>query len=435
MRGPVLALGRWIGCAGTLPRAVPVAPASLVATLALAGCGSAAPTDLGSEPDLPTLFALQPLGPAPHPADNPPSTAKLELGRLLFFDPILSGERDVSCGTCHHPDFGFADGRKLAVGTGGAGLGPDRTLGVSALTGKPVPAVGRNTPTVLNAALNGNMDGLPDPRGLQFWDGRALGLEDQALRPLAARAEMRGDAYPAGLAVDSVVARLRGIPEYEARFARAFGGGAFEGSALDASRIARALAAYQRALVTRDAPFDRFAAGDDGALTEVQKRGLELFFTSARCSQCHLGPMFSDFTFRVLGVPQEGPGKAVISGDDTGREEHTGDPADRYAFRTPSLRNVELTAPYMHDGAFASLEEVVRFYDEGGRPRHPAVDDEMIDPELRRPLDLSDQDVAAIIAFLRSLTDPGRLLDPVLLRVPDEVPSGLDPVFGSASGR
>lgn len=402
----------------------------LAAALVLTACESAPPTAPSSGADLRTLFALEPLGPAPHPADNPPNAAKVELGRLLFFDPILSGERDVSCGTCHHPAFGFADGRKLAVGTGGKGLGPNRRPGVSALTGEPIPAVGRNTPTVLNAALNGNGDGLPDPRGLQFWDGRALGLEDQALRPLAARAEMRGEAYEADVAVDSVVARLRGIAEYEARFALAFGSRAGGGSAVDDSRVARALAAYQRALVTRDAPFDRFAAGNDGALTGLQKRGLELFFTGARCSECHLGPMFSGFTFRVLGVPQEGPGKAVIPGDDTGREEHTGDPADRYAFRTPSLRNVELTAPYMHDGAFGTLEEVVRFYDEGARPRHPAVTDEMIDPQLRRPLDFSDGEIAAIVAFLRSLTDPGRRLDPVLLRVPDEVPSGLPPALG-----
>jgi len=192
----------------------------------------------------------------------------------------------------------------------------------------------------------------------------------------------------------------------------------------------RAVAAYERELVTRETAFDAYARGDDGALDDRQKHGLELFFTTARCASCHSGPMFSDYRFHVLGVPQTGDGKDVVPGDDTGREEHTLAPADRYAFRTPTLRNVELTAPYMHDGVFATLEEVVRFYNDGARPRHSAVGDEALDPNVREPLGLTDGEMAALVAFLEGLTDPGRALEPELLVVPPAVPSGLMPVFG-----
>lgn len=192
----------------------------------------------------------------------------------------------------------------------------------------------------------------------------------------------------------------------------------------------RAVAAYERELVTRNSAFDRYARGEDGALTAQQKLGLELFFTKALCSSCHGGPMFSDFLFHVLGVPQEGGGKDVLPGDDTGREEHTLSPADRYAFRTPTLRNVELTAPYMHDGALATIEDVLRFYDEGALPRHPAVGDALVDPFVRDPIGLTDEEVSAVVEFLRALTDPGTGLDPTLLTVPASVPSGLEPVFG-----
>jgi cytochrome c peroxidase len=129
--------------------------------------------------------------------------------------------------------------------------------------------------------------------------------------------------------------------------------------------------------VTRNSPYDRFVLGEEGALDNIQKRGLVLFFTKAKCAACHSGPMFSDFRFVVQGVPQEGDGKEIIPGDDTGREEFTLASADRYAFRTLTLRNVELTAPYMHDGVFETLEEVVQFYNDGAQPRHPAVSDEL----------------------------------------------------------
>lgn len=399
------------------------------------GCGEgpAAPDGADPEDDLRRRFDLQALGAIPYPPGEPPSAARIALGRLLFFDPILSGEMDVACATCHHPSLGFADGRAFSVGAGGVGLGPDRLPSGSRLTGRPIGLEPRNSPTVLNAAFNADEAGVPSHRGLQFWDGRAAGLEAQARIPLTSRTEMAGDAYPPEAAPDSVVARLRGIPEYVRLFREAFpleAGPPGESDFVSMDTYGRAVAAYERELVTRETAFDAYARGADNALTTQQKRGLEIFFTKGRCSLCHGGPMFSDFRFHVLGVPQAGEGKDVIPGDDTGREEHTRDPADRHAFRTPTLRNVELTAPYMHDGVFLTLEDVVRFYDAGARPRHAAIPDARVDPLVTDPIGLTDEEVVALVAFLEALTDPGRGLDPALLAVPASVPSGLAPVFG-----
>lgn len=400
----------------------------------LAGCHDGpAEVVMTVDEDRRLRFALQSLGEPPRPPDEPRSEPRIALGHLLFFDPILSGEQDVSCGICHHPAFGFADGRQFSAGVSGVGLGPARVVSVSSVTGLPIGLVARNAPTVLNAAFNADERGVPSHFGVQFWDGRALGLEEQARGPITSRAEMAGDAYPADLARDSVVARLRDILEYVSLFQAAF---PLEARALPGADIVsmdtygRAVAAYERELVTRDTPFDRYARGDNGALTAEQKEGLDLFFTKGRCSLCHNGPMFSNYQFVVLGVPQVGSGMSVITGDDVGREEHTGNPADRYAFRTPTLRNVALTAPYMHDGFFATLEEVVRFYDRGAEPRHPEVSDDALDPQVRDPLALSDAEVLALVAFMTALTDPGSGIDPMLRAVPAAVPSGLPPVFG-----
>lgn len=400
-----------------------------IAGLTASGCWSNLESP-GSE-DLRTRFALEPLGPTPYPPDNPRVESRIALGQLLFFDPILSGERDVSCGTCHHPDFAFADGRALPVGPGGIGLGPDRRTGISAVSGLPLGETGRNTQTVLNAAMAGDGPGPPSPLAPMFYDGRALGLEEQALLPLKARVEMRGDAFSEEEALDSVLQRLRTIPEYVQDFRRAFPEEAANDPSpglIDRSTLGRALAAYQRELVTRNSPFDRFVAGDDAALTEPQRRGLVLFFGRAKCSLCHRGPMLSSFLFRVVGYPQAGPGKTVIPGDDTGREEHTGRLEHRYEFRVPSLRNIELTAPYGHAGVFPTLEDVVRFYNAGAQPRHPNVSDADLEVSMRVPIGLTDAEIADIVAFMKSLTDPGVGLDPSLLAIPASVPSGLTPV-------
>lgn len=400
---------------------------------ALAGCGDGVGPDGFDDDKLRQQFALVPLGPVPQPPDGPASAERIELGRLLFFDPILSGEKDVSCGTCHHPAFAFGDGRQFSAGASGVGLGPARAVSNSAISGQAIGLTPRNSPTVLNAGYNADSLGHLSHAGLQFWDGRAIGLEEQARGPITSRTEMAGDAYTPEVARDSVVARLREIEAYVQRFRAGF---PVEATSLPRTDVismdtyGKALAAYQRELVTRNAAFDRYAAGDDGALTGQQKQGLELFFTTARCGECHSGPMFSDYSFRVIGVPQAGSGGAVLSGDDVGREEHTGRLEDRHAFRTPSLRNVELTAPYMHDGVFATLEEVVRFYDAGASPRHADIAASALDTLVATPIGMSDAQVAAVVAFLKALTDPGIGLAPQLRTVPSSVPSGLTPVFG-----
>ena len=413
------------------------AAACLVAALALAAaCGDGAGPDGFDDDELRQRFALVPLGPVPQPPGCRAPAERIQLGRLLFFDPILGGEKDVSCATCHHPAFAFADGRQFSAGVSGTGLGPDRMLGVSAISGQPIGATPRNSPTVLNAAYNSDSLGRPGHLGRQFWDGRAAGLEEQARGPITSRIEMAGDAYSVDVARDSVVARLRSIPEYVDRFRAAFpveATVAAGGDIITMETYGRALAAYERELVTRRTPFDRYASGDDAALTAQQKRGLELFFSSAQCGQCHSGPMFSDFSFRVVGVPQVGAGGTVLPGDDLGREEHTGLESDRRAFRTPSLRNVELTAPYMHDGVFSSLDQVIRFYDAGASPRHAEVSTSELDPLVASPLGLSAEDRAALESLLRALTDPGNDIDPSLRTVPQSVPSGLTPVVGNHS--
>ena len=395
----------------------------------LAACGDAN----GPQPeDLRKRFDLRALGPTSYPPDNPYSSDRVALGRLLFFDPVLSGERDVACGTCHHPDFHFADGRQLAAGVSGVGLGPQRQLSVSAVSGDPVEETLRNAPTVFNAALAADAGGAPTHLAPMFWDGRAVGLEGQALAPIASRIEMRGDAFPgteadaAAVALDSILARLRTIPGYVQRFQDAFPQEA-AGAVVNSSTLSRAVAAYERELVTRNSPFDRFVSGDDDALTAIQKEGLELFFERAKCFVCHQGAMFSSFQYMVTGIPQPGT-------DDTGRERHTALSSDRYAFRVPSLRNVELTAPYMHNGVLSTLEDVVRFYNDGAQPRNSNVSNDMVEVVLQAPLGLNSDEIAALVEFLKALTDPGTEIEPTLLTVPTAVPSGLAPVLGVRAG-
>lgn len=421
---------RWVA-------ALPVVSA-LTISFAAGGCG-ADDDDLGTGPsdDLRQRFALQTLGPIPYPPDNEARQERIFLGRLLFFDPILGGEMDVSCGTCHHPRFAFADRRQFGAGTSGVGLGPDRVISASRITGDPIILEPRNTPTVFNTAFNADEFGRPTHKSFQFWDGRVKSLEVQATKPITSRVEMRGDAYTAEEALDSVLARLRAIDGYVTRFRTAFPTESAEveagtrGDIIDSSAYARAIGAYERELVTTNSAYDRYVKGDDDALNSVAKQGLELFFTKAKCSSCHGGPMFSDFRFIVQGVPQEGTGKDVIPGDDVGREEATHEATDRYAFRTPTLRNVELTPPYMHDGVFETLEEVVHFYNNGGVPRHPLVTDAMLDPVLVDPLGLTEDEVIAVVEFMKALTDAGTALPEILLTVPDSVPSGLMPVLVS----
>ena len=367
----------------------------------------------------------------------PTNPAAIRLGRLLFWDPILSGNNDTACATCHHPDFAYADGRDLSRGTGSVGLGPKR---VEVSKGQ-VPVVKRNSPTILNVAFNGvddddddddgdrrgrrRFDGTPQivnqARAPMFWDSRVRSLETQALEPIKALEEMRGHAYPEAAAVNTVIARIRKIPEYMALFQEVFG----PGTTVDGPRIGEAIAAFERSLVGMNSPFDRFRAGDVAAMTAQQRRGLETF-DEVGCDRCHDGPMFSDFDHHAEGVPEH----PLLPQPDAG--------AGRFQFRTPSLRNVALTAPYMHNGMLATLQDVLRFYD-NGRSENPNVSNERdrdrgrdrgrndaaigrLSGQFRRVDDMSDAEMADIVAFLNALSDTS--FDRT---IPARVPSGLPP--------
>jgi cytochrome c peroxidase len=352
----------------------------------------------------------------PAPPDNPTTPERVALGRLLFWDPILSGQKDVACATCHHPDFGYSDGLDLSIGANGVGLGAARAFGA----GHPSRPVKRNSQTVLNVAFNGLTAGAGSAPAAapMFWDLRVQSLEAQALEPLKALDEMRGGTYPEDRAVPAVIARMNSIAEYRRLFARAFGAN----KPVNEQNLGRALAAFQRTLVAANTPFDRYMRGETTAMSPEQVRGMERF-QSAGCINCHSGPMFSDFAAHVLGVPDN----AKLAESDSGVNK-------TYAFRTASLRNLGSTAPYMHNGTFATLGEVINFYqriNRGGGRRggggtggvNLQVRRDQIDPLARR-LNLRGRGQGDLIAFLRALDDPG--FDRT---IPERVPSGL-PVGG-----
>ena len=315
--------------------------------------------------------------------DNPSSPERAELGRLLFFDPVLSGDNAVSCATCHHPDLGFSDGRSQAMGVDGTGFGPARTGGRLAR---------RHSPTVWNAAFNFR----------QFWDGRAADLEEQAGVTIQSPDEMNEQP-------EHLVAELKALPEYPAMFDRAFGGQ--NGSALTFQNVTYALAAFEQTLLSQNSPFDRYAHGDRTALTAAQRRGLNVFRSAAtRCLECHNLTTFADPDFKVTGVADL-PGQPP----DLGRSEVAGGPGYDHAFKVPTLRNVALHAPYMHNGSLATLEEVIDFYARGGNDAHVSNLDDKI-----RKFDLSNQEKRDLIAFLNALTDESALPE-----IPSRVPSGL----------
>ena len=281
----------------------------------------------------------------PERFDNPSSPEKLSLGKLLFYDPILSGEKDVACATCHHPRHAFADDRELSLGVGGRGLGPTR----QDQSGGSIPPAKRNSPSLINVAYNGLVQGgfLDQAESPMFWDHRAMSLETQAIGPLLSFEEMRGNAYAEADALDSIVARLQNNPEYVALFQKAFPGE----SSLEATQIAQALAVYQRSLVAPNSRFDRYLRGETSALTPDEITGLDQFIARG-CAECHSGPMLSDYELHRLGVADH-PGL---------RDSDRGNGQDQ--FKTPTLRNVTRTAPYMHNGTQATLEDVIQFYND-----------------------------------------------------------------------
>ena len=340
--------------------------------------------------------------PAPEPRDNPSSAAKVALGRLLFFDPILSSTRDVSCATCHNPQFGWTDGRPAPIGVGGAGVGPARTFRGPA----SLPLMTRNVPTILNVGFNGRVADTPaDPAvAPMFWDLRQQqGLEQQVFSPLQALGEMRGEECPEKEATPQAVQRVRAIKEYRDRFEAAFGPSASD--AVSQQHLAQAIAAFERSLITPHTAFDRFLNGDPRALNPEQQRGLGIF-EDAGCIQCHGGPMFSDFKLHFIGVS-----------DST--------PDGRRGFRTPTLRNLRHTAPYMHNGSLRTLRDVLIFYDElaeavtetldGGSPTAQPP----LDPLLKH-LNLLAEDFPPLEAFLDTLSS-----DTYDQTTPTRVPSGL----------
>jgi cytochrome c peroxidase len=319
------------------------------------------------------------------PDDNPPTTAKVELGRKLYFDARLSTDGSVACASCHDPRTGFADprGKPTSAGVGGA-------MGT------------RNAPTVLNAAFLAS----------QFWDGREPTLEAQAVQPLINPIE-HGFADHA-----AVVGRLRGMADYRPPFERAFGD-----AGVSIERVGQAIATFERTLISLDAPIDRFLAGDATAISPAAKRGWDLFNGKARCNTCHgrvdVLPLFTDDLFHNIGVGVERfefdavARKATASvragtllddlaltdaeTSELGRFLVTRELKDMGAFKTPGLRNVALTAPYMHDGSENTLDDVIAFYDRGGNT-NPYLDGGM------RPLGLTGQERAELVELMKTFT-------------------------------
>ncbi|MBX3237012.1 MAG: cytochrome-c peroxidase [Nitrospiraceae bacterium] len=286
----------------------------------------------------------------PVPSTNLNYAAKIELGKQLYFDGRLSKNNAISCAFCHNPGTGFADSRQTSIGVGG-GVG------------------GRQAPTVFNTALN----------PVQFWDGRARSLEEQAIGPIHNPIEM-AETH------EHVVAKLGKIKGYQQQFRTVFG------TDVNLQGIAEAIAAYERTVISTNSAFDRYVLGDQRAMDESAVRGLTLFKGKARCILCHNGPNFTDNQFYNLGVPQVGPLK-----EDLGRYNVTRAEKDKGAFKTPTLRSIADTAPYMHDGAFKTLEEVVGFLNNGGGT-NPHLS------SLIKPLGLANEEQADLLAFLRALT-------------------------------
>ena len=403
----------------------------------------------------------------PRPVFPEPDMERVRLGQLLFYDPILSGNRNISCGTCHHPRFGTSDGVSLSLGEGGVGLGPDRTGDPE---NQPEQLLPRNAPGLWNLGADefsvffhdGRLEedpeqpfGIRTPLGEDMMQGFQSALAAQAMFPVLSADEMAGHyseneiaqavrmgflSQPGG-AWDAIAARVAAVPDYAAAFEAIT-----PGAPVTFPEIANVIADFMVFEWRADAsPFDIAMTGG-APLPEDAARGMALFYGEAGCSACHAGWLQTDHDFHAIGIPQIGPGKAArfeTHRRDDGRLRVTGEAGDAFAFRTPSLRNVTLTAPYGHSGAYATLEQVVRHhldpvaalrsYDAGGAvlPDMPALtaDVALDDPGVVEaiaaavevtPQPLGDEDVAAILAFLKALEDPAERLG-----VPESVPSGL----------
>ncbi len=396
---------------------------------------------------------------------------RVKLGRLLFYDPVLSGNREQACASCHHPKFGTSDGLSLGLGDGATGLGSNRVVDDKNM---PEQRVGRNSPALFNLGAkqftslfhDGRLEIDPDkpnhlrsPLGADMTSGFSSLLSAQAMFPVLAADEMAGhysesDVSKAvrmgmltqnGGAWDLLASRVQNIPEYRKAFNSIIG----KETAISFYNISNVIADFISYEWRADnSPFDKYLRGQS-ALGERASQGMQLFYGKAGCVSCHSGVLQTDHRFHAIAMPQFGPGKTGRFEDhqrDTGRFRVTGNPEDKYKFRTPSLRNIELTAPYGHTGAYPTLEGVIRHHldpikslyaysrDKALLPRLPVNNDwkimddknEMADiaaaNELE-PVQLSDQEVESLVQFMYALTDQsskkGRL------GVPQEVPSGL----------
>ena len=283
----------------------------------------------------------------PFPKDNPYTPDKAALGKKLYFDTRLSVSSAQSCGSCHSPSFGWGDGLAVGVGHG-------------------MQKLGRHSPTIVNAAWG----------GIFMWDGRLATLEEQALGPIQSAGEMN-------MPLDELMKRLESIPEYKPLYARVFGN---EG--MTAKTLAKAVATYERTVVSERAPFDVWIEGDDKAISEDAKRGFAVFNGKAQCAACHEGWNFTNDGFQDIGLPS----------DDVGRGKFVpGVIKMAHAFKTPGLREIARRAPYMHDGSLATLEDVVEHYNHGGVERPSRAD-------LMKPLGLTVQEKTDLVAFLKSLS-------------------------------
>lgn len=406
--------------------------------------------------------------------------AKVELGKLLFWDKILSGKQNISCAGCHHAFAGTGDGLSLPVGAGGVGIGVTRVPGVEVEDRVP-----RNAPFIFNMAANGittmfhdgrvsrdagQPSGFKSPAGLALPAGLDTPMAVQAMFPVTSNAEMAGPdevgnpqgqlaAAPTDFTAiwELIAQRLRDIPEYVDMFIEAFDDIA-EAADIEYFHAANAIGAFEdvefRSINT---PFDRALRGSPSAMSSEARRGMRLFFGRAGCSTCHSGSLLTDEGFHAIAMPQIGQGKGdpAPGGDnfaDLGLGRETGDPADNYKFRTPTLRNVALTAPYGHDGAYATLEAVIRHhldpvnsleaYDtsQAVLPTNPGVfepDDfghhnnatnraAIAAANTLAPINLRERHISDLLAFMQALTDPAAL--DLRDTVPASVPSGL-PVF------
>jgi cytochrome c peroxidase len=340
-----------LGMAASVPGFLPAARSSAVA--------NNVPTSTNPGRDHWKQKYIRPTN-VPFPAGNLYSKDRDLLGKTLFFDPRLSQSGSISCASCHNPGFSWGDGLGRGVGTG-------------------MKQLGRRSPTILNAAWS----------DLLFWDGRADSLEMQALGPIASQPEMN-------MPLDAVVKVLQGIPEYETLF-----GAAYPGEPIDEKTVARAIATFERTVVSGQAPFDRWISGDESAINEGAKRGFDLFNGKAGCVQCHSEWNFTDNGFHDVGLDD----------NDRGRGARLPLEGMQFAFKTPTLRSVDRRAPYMHEGNEQTLAEVIDLYDRGGDARRKSLSPEIV------PLHLTAQEKTDLLAFLRTLTGVDKPVElPILPR-------------------